>query len=371
MRFWGAIAAVWLGLLALAPAHAALAADAVLSEVSAALAGGLYEEAVTVAGTGLAEPGLGDLARSRLLVVRGLARQAMGANDDALADFTQALSISALPTQERARALFARGVSLDSLNRLDDATGDYSAVLKLVPGAPYALNNRANVWRRQGRLDEARQDYLAALKGVNPNPQYPYFGLGQIAEAQGDGDAARGYYNKALAAAPGFALALERLQVMGAPVEGAAGLPADTGLIVLKPPSPRSIPPAVPQLPEKAPARVAATVPQRARPASPAPQSGAPLRPTIVEGAANASGGMMAQLGAWRSEQEARDGWMVMHDSAAGLLNGLAPVIVQATIPGRGIFFRLRTVPHQPVSQFCVALVQKGLGCMAVRATSQ
>jgi len=78
-------------------------------------------------------------------------------------DFTQGLSIAALPPQERARALFALGVTLDSLGRLEDAVSDYSTVLRLASGATYVLNNRANVRRRQGRLDEAGRDYLAAL----------------------------------------------------------------------------------------------------------------------------------------------------------------------------------------------------------------
>ena len=263
-----------------------------LSEVTAALAAGQYEDAATVAGSALGEPDLGDLTRSRLLIVRGLAHQALGANDDALVDFTQGLSVAALPPQERARALFARGVTLDSLGRLEDAAGDYSAVLRLAPEATYALNNRANVRRRQGQLDEAKRDYLAALTASNPNPQYPYFGLGQIAEAQCDGDASRGYYNKALAAAPGFSLALERLQAMGAPVEGPAGLPADTGLIVLKPPSAKAAPvlaqeppwAELPAVPTTGRTRAKANASAGFKPAPAArPGNGAPLRPMIVE----------------------------------------------------------------------------------------
>lgn len=368
MRFRGVLLFVGMGLCALGPALAAGAADAMLSEVSTALAAGQYEEAVTVAGSGLAEPGLPDLTRSRLLVVRGLARQALGLNDDALADFTQAISIAALPAQERARALFARGVSLDSLNRLDDAVGDYSAVLKLVPGATYALNNRANVRRRQGRLDDARRDYLAALNGTNPNAQYPYFGLGQIAEGEGDLDAARAYYNKALSASPGFALALERLQAMGTPVEGPAGLPADTGVILLKPPSGRT-PAPVTLHPPEAEHAVAAATPMRTRKhaavAKPAPE--APLRPTILEGPPSSRGKAVAQLGAWRSEREAQEGWTVAQDSAGGLLDGLTPIIVRAKIPGRGTFYRLRTLAPGPLSQFCTALAGKGLSCISAR----
>jgi tetratricopeptide (TPR) repeat protein len=369
MRFWGLLLILWLGLSA-GPAHAAAAADAVLSEVSAALAAGQYEDVVTVAGTGLAEPGLADLTRGRLLIVRGLARQALGANEDALADFTLGLSIAALPSQERGRALFGRGVSLDSLNRLDDAAGDYSAVLRLSPGATYALNNRANVYRRQGRLEDARRDYLAALKGTNPNPQYPFFGLGQIAEAEGDGEAARGYYSKALAAAPGFTLALERLQAMGAPVEGPSGLPADTGVIVLKPPPYGAVPEIALHPPGEKHAVSAAVLPRRAQPAPVMPPAsvewGAPLRPTIVDGGP-AQRGALAQLGAWRSEQEARDGWTVAQGNAGGLLAGLVPVIVRAEVAGRGTYWRLRVAPAGTVTQFCAALAQRGLACIPVR----
>jgi tetratricopeptide (TPR) repeat protein len=294
-------------------------------------------------------------------VARGLARQALGANDEALADFTLALSIAALPPQERARALFARGVSLDSLGHLDAAAGDYSAALRLVPGAAYALNNRANVRRRQGRLDEARRDYLAALKEPNPNPQYPYFGLGRIAEAQGDLAAARGYYNQALAAAPGFALAQERLQALGAPKAG-----ADTGIIVLKPPASRAAS-AITLHPPPAARFVAASIPKPRKPVPPPPGRGVPLRSAIVENRTAGTGGALAQLGAWRSEKEARDGWSLARGSAGGLLDGLSPVIVRANIPERGVFWRLRTAPKQPVAQFCAALARKGLACIPAR----
>jgi tetratricopeptide (TPR) repeat protein len=368
MRSWSVFVIFWLGLSALVPACAAGAADAVLPEVTTALAAGQYEDVVAVTSSGLAEAGPEDLTRARLLSVRGLARQALEDNANALADFTQALSITALPPQERARALFARGVSLDSMGRLNDAVGDYSAVLRLLPGAPYALNNRANVYRRQGRLDDASRDYLAALKTTNPSPQYPYFGLGQIAETRGDSDIARSYYSKALAAAPGFALALERLQAMGAPGEGLAGLPVNTGVIVLKPPGTTSPPVAL--HPPEAPQAAVPQKPARTFAASPGvtmrTAAQAPLRPTIVEGVPR-HGRELVQLGAWRSEREARDGWAVARGSAGGLLDGLAPVIVRAEVAGRGAFWRLRVAPGGPVAQFCAGLAQKGMPCIPVR----
>jgi len=100
------------------------------------------------------------------------------------------------------------------------------------------------------------------------------------------------------------------------------------------------------------------------RPAPPLASSrGAPLRPTIVEGPLDA-GRPQVQLGAWRTEQEARDGWTVAQDGAGGLLDELMPVIVRAEIPGRGVFYRLRVAPGQMPAQFCAALAKRNLGCV-------
>jgi tetratricopeptide (TPR) repeat protein len=346
--------------------RAAGAAEAVLAEVSAAVAGGQYEAAITLAQGALADRDTSDLLRARLLLGRGLARQALGNHEDALADFTQGLSVTALPSVERAKGLFARGVSLDSLGRLTDALGDYDGVLKLVPGASYALNNRANVYRRQNRLEEARRDYLAALAGSNPSPEYPYYGLGQIAEARGDTEAARDFYNRALAAAPGFSLALERLQALGASSSGMTA--RDPGTIVLRPPPTRAAEPPIvlkapvsPAVPPAVPPRF--TAPPRA-PASSG--QGAPLRPAIV-GAPASSGEELVQLGAWRSAEEARAGWAVARDRADGLLDELAPIILRAEIPGRGVFYRLRVRPAGAAGAFCSALEQKNLACIPAR----
>jgi tetratricopeptide (TPR) repeat protein len=352
MRFWCTLLLLWLGVWA--PAHAA-AADAILAEVSTALAAGQYEDVMRVSGNGLAEPGIGDATRGRLLIVRGLARQALGNHSEALVDFTEALSVTALPAPERGRALFARGVSLDSLGRVEDAAGDYSAVLRLLPQATYALNNRANVRRRQGRIEDARRDYLASLRG-NPNPQYPYFGLGQIAEAEGKSEEARSYYNNALSADPGFALALARLQAMGVPSETSAGLRADTGRIVLKPPSATK----VPALPAPKPQR------DHRKLAEERASAIVPLRPTIVESSAKGRG-ELAQLGAWHSEAEAQQGWMMARDIADGLLDRLQPLVVRVEIPGHGIFWRLRVRPDEPAAKFCARMSQKGVACFVTR----
>jgi tetratricopeptide (TPR) repeat protein len=380
MRFLAVLLAVWavVGLVASAPAVAATAVDAILAQANAALAGGQYATAQTFATAGLAEPGLDDLAKSRLLVARGLAHQAQDAVDEALVDFTVALQGDGLRNEERARVLFARGLTLDGEGRLEAAIGDYSAALQVSPRAGYALNNRANIYRRQGRFADARHDYTAALEAHTPNPQYPYYGLGQIAEAEGDLASARDFYSRALTADPSFQLARERMAIIGVPAESAADLPTDNGVIVLKPPGVRAAdaalllrPPPAPHgiapLPSGKPAvppMLVAQTPRR-REAAAAPGRGAPLRPAIVD-TAGAQGGLV-QLGAWRSEAEVRAGWAVAQAEADGLLDDLKPVIVMATLPGRGTFYRLRVPAHGAASQFCETLQAKGLACMPVR----
>ena len=159
-------------------------------------------------------PSLSPLEWNRSLVARGRVSERLGQKEDAMADYTLAIESHALPGDEQARALFDRGLLLDGMGRLDEALADYSASLSLSPGFAAALNNRANVYRRLGRLAEARHDYLAALAAGNPQSQYSYFGLGQIAEAEGGKAEAEEFYNRALAADPKYDLARDRLAAL-------------------------------------------------------------------------------------------------------------------------------------------------------------
>ena len=345
-----------------------------LQDINAALRQGRYIEVETLANSALEEPGLDRLVQSRIYIARGLARQAQGQADSALTDFTQGLSANELPIAERATALFDRGVTLDSLGHFDDAISDYNAVLAITPGASNAFNNRANIYRRQGRLEEARRDYLAALTGDPVHAQYPYYGLGQIAEAQGNAAAARDFYARAVAADPNYQLAVDRLRALGT----AAWTPVDPGAIVLRPPSAAAAivlhPPHSDTVAEAVTESRAAELHPPSRRASPKPgvasQEGAVLRPAVVESQGSfqtATRGTLVQLGAWRSEAEARAGWAHARAKAGNLLDGLAPVIMTADLPRRGRYYRLRVAPQESVSQFCKVLVAKDLACFPAR----
>ena len=364
-------------MLAVRPTHAQASgsAAAVLAEAHAALDSGDATHAHRLADEGLKQPGLEPVLRARLLLDRGLASELMGSHDQALVDFTAAIDTHALPAPEQAQALLQRGFLLDSLGRLHDALGDYTAAINLVPGgAKAALNNRANIYRRQNRLKLARRDYLAALAGSNnPHPEYPYAGLGQIAEAEGDVEAARRYYAKAVSANAHYAPAVDRLAALGGPPPD---LVSDPGAVHLRPPG-AHLASADPPIVLRPPPGIAAA--KEGAAAAPAhlhmprgksfPRAHAPprLRPAI-DGEASPPKGPLVQLGAWRSRAEAQAGWDHARHRAGGALDGLSGIIVTADLPGRGRYYRLRVAPGASGARdLCARLGARGQDCLIVR----
>ncbi|HTQ14291.1 MAG TPA: tetratricopeptide repeat protein [Rhizomicrobium sp.] len=366
------VGALGLG-MALGPAALAETLPNDAMEAAAALRAGHAAEAEDFATRALQQKGLDGLLHAHLLLNRALAREQLGRRRDALSDFNDAIALGALPPDELARACFDRGVTLDELGRTDEAVAEYSAALKIVPGFAPALNNRANAERRLGRLPEAKSDYEAALAAGDREKEYPYYGLGQIAEIEGDMKTASEDYRMALAANGDYRLAAQRL----------AALSTQAGKIDLQPPAvqavvaapvaaqPAAAPPAVvqPAVATSADAplelrpsitghahakRVAVLIPSRPetpRPETPRPESGA---------------NGLVQLGAFRDEASANAAWKEIAAKSAGALDGLSPDIAAAGIPGKGTFWRLRTsVPDAPA--FCAKLTASGLACMRVK----
>ncbi len=351
-----------LAVLALAlrvgPALAAPDAGTALSQMAAALSSGNGAQALALGDAALALPGLSDADHSRLELDRGLANQMLGNPEAALADLTEAINAHGLSAPERARAFLERGLVLDGMNRLDDAIGDYGAVLRLTPNSPTALNNRANALRRQNRFEDARRDYLASLAADNPAPEYPYFGLGQIAESEGKNDEARNFYGRALAANPDYSLAAQRLTALG----GTAPAP---GAIVLRPPKGAAAGDtqiALHPLAARVPAWKEAGDQPTVKPAS---YSGGDAQPGLRP-ALDSPGGQQVQLGAWRQEAEAAAGWNRALKAADGALAGFSPHIVAADLPGRGRYYRLRVVTPDG-KQLCAVLTAKGLDCIPAK----
>ncbi|MEJ0024651.1 MAG: tetratricopeptide repeat protein [Rhizomicrobium sp.] len=338
------MAAIALCAVALSPAGAAPPPDA----VSAALHAGNASDAFALATKALDDKTLSPRARARVLIERGLAREMLGERDEALLDFTEALGSHALPPSEIALGLYDRGVTLDELSRTEDAIGDYSAAIRIEPNFPAALNNRANGFRRLGKLEEARRDYEASIAAGNPNREYPDFGLGQVAEASGDIRAARSYYRASLAANPNFGPAKDRMAALGAePDAGDAPIvlrPPTQGIIHLRPPR----------------------AGHRSAPAAPDAQA-LPLRSALTEGAPGGAAGIV-QLGAWRSQGEAAIAWSRIGRVAGSDLAGLTPQVIAADLPGRGRYYRLRADSGaKGAAALCGALRAKGLACIVVR----
>jgi tetratricopeptide (TPR) repeat protein len=339
-------------LAAATPALGLSDAAVVLTETSNALPAGDGAGAFHLAETALAAPDLSRPERAQLLVDRGLAHELRGERSEALVDFTAAIEMHVLAAQAQARALFDRGVTLDELGRTADALGDYSAAIRLVPGYASALNNRANVYRRQGRADAARPDYLAALKAVNLHPEFSYFGLGQLAEARGDNTGARDFYAKAVAANPAYGEAQMRL----AALESAPETP-----ITLRPP------PGATTVALRPPQAVQLHPPLLNRPAvSQKPVAGDPLLRPALDSQVRGPGGLQVQLGAWRSQAEAEAGWDRAQARAGALLSGAGHQIVPVDLPGRGRYFRLRAQPDKGTGNPCAALEARGVECMTV-----
>jgi tetratricopeptide (TPR) repeat protein len=375
-----------IALVLLAPA---LAQDSPsLATIAAALRAGRAPEAEAMTTQMLAAGVADPLDNAYLLLDRGLAREQMGKRSEAVKDFTTAIDSQMLPRGDLARAYFDRGVTLDELGRTNDAIADYSRALEQVPRYATALNNRANAYRRTGHYAEARSDYQASLAAGNDQPEYPLYGLGRIAEAQGDPVMAKAFYQRALAANANFASATRRIAALGAvgdtytlrAPDEAAPAPAvarDPAPVVareeIKRPQPEAsvtasaegaqddffLRPAILDVgkkkapPRESPVRVASFVP-------PEPSSGAPVNAT----------GELVQLGAWRSQGDAALGWNKAAAVAGDLLSGASPRIVEADVPGKGHFWRLRTQAPAgtTAADFCTQLRAKGLSCIAARS---
>jgi len=309
--------------------------------------------------------------KARLLMNAGVAHERLGRNEEAVADFTQALAMKTLSREDSVRAIYDRGVALDALGKTKGALADYAAAIRLKPNFAPALNNRANAYRRLGRLAEAKRDYLAALASGDAAREYSYYGLGQIARQQGDFVAARDYYRKALDANPAYALAAQSLGelhdnalpslVLRAP-PAKHGLPAPKAVAANEAPKP--VPVRAPPKPAPVPAQPSeadlllrkAILDSRTKTASIAPVS--PAKPSAE-----------IQLGAFRDGASATAAWNVLVGQSGGALAGLEPRVVPVDLPGKGRFWRLRAGLGSPAEAKakCAALAARGLACLVPR----
>lgn len=262
-------------------------------------------------------PAPSDEAVARRQMESAIALQAAGRYGEAVQQLSQAIAGGALVPADLARAYYDRGVAQDGAGNLTAAVADYDEAIQRDPALAPAYNNRANVWRRTGRIADAKRDYHTALNCPGAAREYSLFGLGLIARAEGDESAAADFFRKALEANPAFA-------------------PATQALTALRPP------------------------PQRSNDQINAPTGAKPEVPS--------DSGVLVQLGAFGSEALARDAWPAIA-ARDGALRGQVPIIVPADVPAKGRFWRLRAAAagKKEAQALCAALARQKQACIVVR----
>ncbi len=228
------------------------------------------------------------------------------------------------------RSLIQKGHASERLGQKPDALADYTLAIESSALAGedqvQVLFDRGRLLESMGRPRDALADYNAALflspdfAAARNNRDGIYVQLGRIAEVQGDFAGAREFYNQARAASPHFGPATER---PGALAVGRESIGSGRG----------------------------------------APAAGNIGGPSADGHRREAQ----LQLGAWRSEQKAMQGWDHARALARDVLEGAAPRIIAVDLPGTGRFYRLRvTLTQTGSSGLCRALAAKGLDCLLV-----
>ena len=142
---------------------------------------------------------------------RGQDRLFKGDLDGAVADYSEAIRLKAdYPT-----AYVSRGYAYLVKGDMDRAIADFSEALRLEPNNVIALNNRGLARKRKGELDLAIEDYTAAVH-VNPVYALAYNNRGYVYEAKGQKPEAIDDFHKALSLDPSLVGARDGLSRVGA-----------------------------------------------------------------------------------------------------------------------------------------------------------
>lgn len=190
----GLMLAAALSIGACAEAWAAVDKSLVKSqEGTAALLRGRFDQAVLAYDDALKEPSLPPARKAGLYSDRGVAKWRLKQLDDAMADFTKAISLN----PDYAPAYNNRGNVLMELNRPEEAYKDFDKAVGLSPGFGPAYSNRGNASQRLKHLEEAENDFRKAIE-LMPTNAVPYNGRGMMAGLLGRYYTALRYLNRAI-----------------------------------------------------------------------------------------------------------------------------------------------------------------------------
>lgn len=141
-----------------------------------------YSRAIT---QGLADPGV--------FINRGVARQRLGDLQAAIENFTRAIEID----PDNARAYDNRAGALSELGQFDASLADSNEAIRLSPKFAEAYNNRGVTWRMKGDYEQALADYTQAIE-LYESYTAAFANRGYAHKQQGDYDSAISDYERAI-----------------------------------------------------------------------------------------------------------------------------------------------------------------------------
>ena len=129
-------------------------------EASSALLRGRFDLAVAAYDDALKETTLPSASQASLYSDRGVAKWRLKRLDEAIADFTKAVSLN----PEYAPAYNNRGNVYLDMNRAEEAYKDFDRAVSLSPDFGVAYSNRANASQRLNKLMAAEKDFRKAIE---------------------------------------------------------------------------------------------------------------------------------------------------------------------------------------------------------------
>ncbi len=152
-----------------------------------------------------------DVGNVELYLLRGRAYLATGNMDAAFKDFSHAVELD----PRAAPGYAARGLAAGLAQSFEEAFADLNRAIELDPRSAVAFAYRAVIYKLSGQTDVGMKDAETALK-LDPIGAESLWAKAEIEEAQGRTELAIADFKRALAAKPGFKLATDGLQRLGA-----------------------------------------------------------------------------------------------------------------------------------------------------------
>ncbi len=163
-------------------------------EASSALLRGRFDLAVSAYDEVLKDAALPLPRQASLYSDRGVAKWRLKQLNEALADFTKAISLN----PDYAPAFNNRGNVYLDMNRAEDAFKDFDRAVTLSPDFGAAYSNRANANQKLKKIEAAEKDYRKAIE-LMPGSAIPLNGRGKIASQADQYYTGLRYLNRAIA----------------------------------------------------------------------------------------------------------------------------------------------------------------------------